>query len=90
MDPFLIKKPLVTEKSTALSGEGKYVFMVKPEATKNEIKKAVRAIYKVDRTAVNIVRRRGKTKQMGALRGAQSGYKKAIVTLKKGQKIDIQ
>jgi large subunit ribosomal protein L23 len=90
MDPFLIKKPLVTEKSTALSGEGKYVFIVKSEATKNEIKKAIRMIYKVDPTAVNVVNRHSKIKQMGVLRGTQSGYKKAIVTLKKGQKIDIQ
>lgn len=90
MDVFIIKKPLVTEKSTALSNDGKYVFIVKPEATKNEIKKAVRSIYKVEPTAVNVVSRPAKTKKVGALRGRQAGYKKAIVTLKKGQKIDIQ
>lgn len=90
MDPFLIKKPLVTEKSMALRAEGKYVFVVKPAATKSEIKKAVRAIYKVDPIAVNIVIRHSKSKGMGILRGRQPGYKKAIVTIKKGQKIDIQ
>lgn len=90
MDPFLIKKPLVTEKSTALSSAGKYVFVVKPEATKPEIKKAVGALYKVEAVRVNVVNRRGKAKRIGALRGSQRGYKKAIVTLRKGQKIDIQ
>ena len=80
----------MTEKSTDLSKLGKYVFIVKPKANKQEVKKAVREIYKVDAVAVNIVNKHFKSKRIGQLRGKQSGYKKAVVTLKAGQKIDIQ
>jgi len=89
-DIFIIKKPWVTERSTDLSKLGKYVFIVKSDATKPEIKKAVREIYKVDAVAVNVVNRPAKRKRVGQWRGSQRGYKKAIVTLKSGQKIDIQ
>ena len=91
MNTFLIKKPIVTEKSTGLSALGKYVFMVASSATKQEVKKAIHDLYKVDPTSVNIVNRPAKRKRAGGrIRGGrQSGYKKAIVTLKKGQKIDI-
>lgn len=88
---FLVKKPWVTEKSTGLALAGKYVFIVARGATKPEIKKALKEIYKVDAVAVNVVNRPPKQKRLGGgLRGAQEGYRKAIVTLKKGQKIDIQ
>ncbi len=90
MDPFIIKKPWVTERATDLSKLGKYVFLVKSSATKPEVRKAVKEIYKVDPTAVNIVHRPAKQKGAGVMKGRQSGYKKAIVTLKAGQKIDIQ
>jgi large subunit ribosomal protein L23 len=89
--PFLIKKPWVTEKSGAMNAAGKYTFMVQDDATKPEIKKAVKDIYKVDVVAVNVVNRPPKSKRFGrGLKGAQEGYRKAIVTLKDGQKIDIQ
>lgn len=88
-DPFIVKKPWITEKATALQKEAKYVFIVKQGATKPEIKKAVKEIYKVEPVAVNIVNRPAKSKKMGALRGHQSGYKKAVVTLEAGQKIDL-
>ena len=88
---FLIKKPWVTEKSTGFAALGKYVFIVAPKATKQEIKKAVKAVYKVDAVAVNVVNRLAKRKRFGAnIKGSQGGYRKAIVTLKAGQKIDIQ
>ncbi|MDP2598977.1 MAG: 50S ribosomal protein L23 [Candidatus Liptonbacteria bacterium] len=90
MDPFIIKKPWITERATDLSKIGQYVFLVKNSATKPEVKKAVKDIYKVDPVSVNIVRRPIKHKRMGAIKGIRRGYKKAIVTLKKGQKIDIQ
>jgi large subunit ribosomal protein L23 len=90
-DVFLVKKPWVTEKSTMLATAGKYVFIVKPKATKQEIKKAVKEVYKVDAVAVNVVNRPPKRKRFGgAMKGSQEGYRKAIVTLKAGQKIDIQ
>ncbi len=89
-DIFLIQRPLITDKATALSSMGKYLFMVKSNATKPEIKKAVKDIYKVDSVAVNIVNIPGKTKRFRNTRKKQTGYKKAIVTLKAGQKIDTQ
>ena len=89
-DIFLIKKSWVTEKSTDLSKIGKYVFVVKAGATKPEIKKAVKEVYKVDAVSVNIINRPAKKKRLGQLKGKQSGYKKAIVTLKAGQTIDLK
>ncbi|MDO8536855.1 MAG: 50S ribosomal protein L23 [bacterium] len=90
VDIFVIKKPWVTERSTDLSKIGKYVFLVKANATKPEIKKAVKEIYKVEPISVNIINRQGKKKRFGARKGRQPGHKKAIVTLKAGQKIDVQ
>jgi large subunit ribosomal protein L23 len=69
---------------------GKYVFMVKTGATKPEIKKAVHEVYKVDVVAVNVVNRPGKTKRFRGVKGKQGSYRKAIVTLKEGQKIDLR
>ncbi len=89
-DAFLMKQPWTTEKATNLAVFGKYVFIVKKKATKQEIKKAVKEIYKVDAVTVNVVNRPPKSKRFGAVKGSQEGYRKAIVTLKKGQKIDIQ
>lgn len=86
---FLIKKPLITEKSTDLNEIGKYVFIVKPEATKNEIKKLVKEIYKVDVADVNMINRPPKSKRFRGVKGQESGLRKAVVTLKKGQKIDL-
>lgn len=89
MNQSIIKKPLVSEKATDLGKFGKYVFIVASKATKPEIKKAVKAIYKVDPVSVNVINRPAKRKRIGNLRGSQMGYRKAIVTLKEGQKIDI-
>ena len=72
---FIIKKPWISEKSTEMGAQGKYVFLVDPTAKSLQIKQAVQAIYKVHVTGVNIVR--------------SKGMKKAIVTLKKGETIDI-
>ena len=90
-DASIIKKPWVTEKATNLSAQGKYVFLVKKKASKPEIKKAIKEIYKVEVVDVNVVNRPPKRKRFGnAMKGAQESYRKAIVTLKTGQKIDIQ
>ena len=87
----IIKKPWVTEKSGYGTTGGKYTFMVQSRAAKPEICKAIKEIYKVDVVQVNVVNRPPKRKRMGAgLKGAQEGYRKAIVTLKEGQKIDVQ
>lgn len=88
-DLFLIKHPHITEKATTLNAVGKYVFIVKPSATKSEVKKAVKELYRVDATAVNIVNLPGKTRRYRGLPSERSGAKKAVVTLKEGQKIDL-
>ena len=85
----IIKRPIITERATDLNAIGKYVFMVAPNATKNEVKKAVKAIYNVDVVAVNIVNQHAKTRRFRNTTKKRGGYKKAIATLKKGQKIDI-
>lgn len=90
MNTLLIKKPWITEKSTELTAHGQYVFMVMPRATKQEIKKAIKDIYKVDAVSVNVLNRVGKQKRFrGVMTKPKDAYKKAIVTLKEGQKIDL-
>jgi len=86
-DAFIIKKPWITEKATDLTAHNQYVFMVKSNASKPEVKKAIKAIYKVDAVAVNMVNRAPKKKNFRS--GFQEGYRKAIVTIKEGQKIDL-
>lgn len=84
----LIKRRLVTEKATLLAEMGKYVFIVQPSATKNEIKKAIKEMYKVDATAVTTINQKPRrTRYRGKVSFKQQD-KKAIVTLKEGQKID--
>ncbi len=86
---FVIKKAIITEKATDLQKYGKYAFMVQPAATKNEIKKAVKDIYHVDVVTVNIINRPPKTKRFRNIVTKKGAYKKAIVTLKEGQKIEV-
>jgi len=88
-DLSVIKQPWITEKATALSSRGQYVFMVQPAATKNEIKKAIKEFYKVDAVRVNIVNLPRKTKRFRGVAYEKSGPKKAVVTLKPGQTIDL-
>ncbi|HUX36133.1 MAG TPA: 50S ribosomal protein L23 [Candidatus Paceibacterota bacterium] len=86
---FIIKRPHITEKATDLSNIGKYVFMVEPSATKNEVKKAVKKIYGVDVVKIQTITRQARKKSARNRRGAKASYKKAIVGLKEGQKIEI-
>ena len=85
----IIISPNVTEKSTALSEYDKVVFKVKNNASKNLIKKSVEKIFKVNVVKVNTINLNGKTKMVKNKKTILSGYKKAIVTLKKGQSIDL-
>ncbi len=89
MNNSLIKQAWITEKAGDLSGLGKYVFVVDKKANKPEVKKAIESIYKVKVSDINIVNVKGKTKRLGRSVGKTSAYKKAIVTLKEGYKIDI-
>jgi len=85
----IIKMPVVSEKSTMLSNKGQYVFVVFKNATKNEIKKAIKILYNVDVIKVNIINIHSKVRRLGRFIGEKSGYKKAIVFLKPGQKIEV-
>ena len=84
-----IISPNVTEKSTSLSEFNKMVFKVNQGANKKSIKKSIEKIFKVKVIKVNTVNMKGKKKLVRGKKSIKSGYKKAIVTLKKGQTIDL-
>ena len=84
-----IISPNITEKSTSLSEFNKVVFKVHKGANKVSIKKSIEKIFKVNVIKINTINLKGKTKIVRNKKGYKSGYKKAIVTLKKGQSIDL-
>ena len=81
--------PVVTEKSSALMAEGKYTFKVDRTANKIDVKYAVETIFKVDVTKVRTMNMPGKLKRQGKTSGMTPDWKKAIVTLKPGQRLPI-
>ena len=85
----IIIRPLITEKSTTLMAEGKYVFEVAKSANKIEIAKAISQIFKVKVASVNTINVEGKVKRMGRSVGKRSDYKKAIVNLAAGETIEF-
>lgn len=85
----ILRTAHVTEKATDLSEKNQYIFNVYPQVNKNEIKKAVEDIYGVDVVSVNTVTIPAKKRRLGKISGWKSGYKKAIVGIKKGQKIEL-
>ena len=85
----IIIRPLITEKSTTLMAEGKYVFEVAKAANKIEIAKAISQIFNVKVASVNTVNVEGKVKRMGRSIGKRSDYKKAIVKLAAGESIEF-
>jgi len=85
----IIKKPFITEKSASMSLMGKYVFVVHGDTTKSEVKKAVESHYKVHVTKVDVINTRPKARRRGRVLGVRPSLKKAIITLKKGEKLDI-
>ena len=84
-----ILSPLVTEKSTNLSEQNKIVFKVPSKANKKNIKKNIEKIFKVNVTKVNIINKKNRIKITRGKKIKVKGYKKAIITLKKGQNIDL-
>ena len=84
-----ILAPLITEKATQLSDQNKLVFKVALDATKDEIAQAVEELFKVNVVKVNTLIQKGKTKRFRGRPGRRSDIKKAIVTLREGQSIDI-
>ena len=85
----VIKEPIVTEKSSNIMPLNKYSFKVMNSATKNEVKKAVEGLYNVNVTNVNILKTASKPKRVGRTIISRSGFKKALVTIKAGESIDL-
>ena len=85
----IIHGPVITEKATNASEHNQVIFRVPLTATKREVKAAVEGLFRVDVTAVNTIRMMGKTKRFRGRPGRRSDYKKAIVTLREGQRVDV-
>jgi large subunit ribosomal protein L23 len=85
----VLRRPLVTEKSTELQTQNKYAFEIADEANKPMVKEAVEAAFKVKVTKVNVVSMRGKARRVGRRIVQTRDWKKAIVTLAAGDKIEF-
>jgi large subunit ribosomal protein L23 len=85
----VLKKPWITEKSRNMELGSKYVFEVTPKANKSEIKKEIEARYNVTVISVNITKKRKRPKQFRGIKSRPKIQKKAVATLKKGDKIEI-
>lgn len=85
----ILIRPLITERTTDLMTDGKYVFVVDKRANKIQIADAVREIFKVTVEDVNTVNVKGKTKRRGRTVGKTASYKKAIVKIKAGETIEF-
>tara|TARA_B100001540_G_C15667299_1_gene578400 strand:+ start:162 stop:455 length:294 start_codon:yes stop_codon:yes gene_type:complete len=84
-----IKSPVITEKATGLSEQNKVIFKVHENASKISIKKNIEKIFKVKVVKINTINKKPKTKTVRGKLGFKKGFKKAVVTLKKGQTIDL-
>lgn len=85
----ILRRPVITEKGTTQAGFNKYTFEVARMANKQQIKEAVEKIFKVDVTDVNVANVPGKMRRVGKHRGMTTPWKKAIVTLREGQRIEL-
>ncbi|HUB98101.1 MAG TPA: 50S ribosomal protein L23 [Stellaceae bacterium] len=85
----IVLSPVITEKATNISEHNQVTFRVPLDADKRRVKVAVEGLFNVKVTAVNTIRVKGKTKRFKGRPGQRSDYKKAIVTLAEGSKIDI-
>ena len=85
----IILSPVITEKSTNLNALNKLTFKVSKDANKSSIKKSIEKLYKVEVIKVNTILSKPRVKMVRGNVGSKTGYKKAIVTLKEGQTIDI-
>lgn len=84
-----VKEPHISEKASILSEGNQYTFEVSPKYNKNEIKKAVEGIYGVNVLSVNMIKIPAKKRRLGRTEGFKKQYKKAVVKIKDGQKIEI-
>ncbi|MDO8558929.1 MAG: 50S ribosomal protein L23 [bacterium] len=85
----VLAKPHVTEKASYLASKNQYIFEVFPRSNKKQVKKAVEDVYGVDVADVHIINIHSKRMRLGRTEGWSSGYKKAIVKIKEGQKIEV-
>jgi large subunit ribosomal protein L23 len=85
----IVRSPVITEKATNVSEHNQVMFRVPLTATKREVKAAVEGLFRVKVTAVNTIRVMGKLKRVRGRPGRRADYKKAIVTLGEGQRIDV-
>ncbi|MDI6858826.1 MAG: 50S ribosomal protein L23 [Dehalococcoidia bacterium] len=85
----ILRRPLVTEKSTVLAGQNQYVFEVAKQASKQQIKEAVQIAFSVEVKAVNVMNVRGKVRRFRRGPAAAPDWKKAVVTLQPGHKIEL-
>ena len=85
----VLRRPLITEKSTLVAEQNKIVFEVAIDADKKQIKDAVETLFKVDVTKVNTILQKGKTKRFGKSVGRRDHVRKAYVTLKAGQELNL-
>jgi large subunit ribosomal protein L23 len=85
----ILVRPVVSEKSYGLLDEGKYTFVVAPDANKTQIKQAVEEVFRVKVTGVNTLNRQGKRRRTRFGWGKRTDTKRAIVTLAEGDRIDI-
>ena len=86
---FFVKRPWISEKATILQEKGAYVFLVHPKANKSTIKEEVQDRYGVRVEKVRTTKHQGKRKRHGGIMGRRAGFKKAIVTVKEGDSIEI-
>jgi large subunit ribosomal protein L23 len=86
--PYVLLQPRISEKAGHLASVNKYIFNIRKGANKVEVKKAVERAYKVSVIKVNVINTDGKIKNSGRHSGKTSNFKKAVVTLKKGDKIE--
>jgi large subunit ribosomal protein L23 len=85
----VLQRPLITEKNSVLQVQGKYAFKVAQEANKEQIKQAVEKAFKVTVTGVNVMTVAGKRRRMRGREVMSPSWKKALVTLKPGDKIEL-
>jgi large subunit ribosomal protein L23 len=85
----VVLAPIISEKSYASSTRGSYTFRVHPDAHKTQIRQAVEELFDVKVVGVNVIQMPAKPKRRGTFRGTRPGWKKAIVELKAGDKIEI-
>lgn len=85
----IIINPIVSEDAMQKTAEGKYVFRVNPNSNKNQVAEAVEALYGVNVVKVNVIKYKQKNHRFRMTKGKKSGFKKAVVTIKSGQEIEL-